>query len=101
MLAQWTALGMPESSVVMDGVQLREAAAGAQKYWPEEGDPGPFVQRDDDTEEAIQNRLDNYHEQTEPLKEYYEEQGILVTVDASKDIEEVTEQVLKAVGEDK
>ena len=71
---------------------------------PEEGDeddPGPFVQRDDDTEEAIQNRLDNYHEQTEPLKEYYEEQGILVTVDASKDIEEVTEQVLKAVGEDK
>lgn len=71
---------------------------------PEEGDeedPGPFVQRDDDTEEAIQNRLDNYHEQTEPLKDYYEEQGILVTVDASKDIEEVTEQVLKAVGEDK
>jgi adenylate kinase len=71
---------------------------------PEEGDeddPGPFVQRDDDTEEAIQNRLDNYHEQTEPLKEYYEEQGILVTVDASKDIDEVTEQVLKAVGEDK
>ncbi|MCA1731213.1 MAG: adenylate kinase, partial [Actinobacteria bacterium] len=56
---------------------------------PEEGDeedPGPFVQRDDDTEEAIQNRLDNYHEQTEPLKDYYEEQGILVTVDASKDI---------------
>ncbi|MCA1730899.1 MAG: nucleoside monophosphate kinase, partial [Actinobacteria bacterium] len=71
---------------------------------PEEGDeedPGPFVQRDDDTEEAIQNRLDNYHEQTEPLKDYYKEQGILVTVDASKDIEEVTEQVLKAVGEDK
>ncbi len=70
---------------------------------PEEGseeDPGPFVQRDDDTEEAIRNRLQEYHEQTEPLKDYYEEKGILVTVDASQDIDEVTEDVLQAVGED-
>src|SRR5919107_1049148 len=69
---------------------------------PEEGndeDPGPFVQRDDDTEEAIRTRLKTYHEQTEPLKDYYEEQGILVTVDASKDIDEVTKDVLEAVGE--
>jgi adenylate kinase len=71
---------------------------------PEEGseeDPGPFVQRDDDTEEAIRNRLKTYHEQTEPLKDYYEEQGILVTVDASRDIDEVTKEVLEAVGENK
>ncbi|CAN5254180.1 adenylate kinase [soil metagenome] len=66
-----------------------------------EEDPGPFVQRDDDTEEAIRTRLDTYHEQTEPLKEYYGEQGTLVTVDASKPIPEVTEEVLKAVGENK
>jgi adenylate kinase len=69
---------------------------------PEEGndeDSGPFVQRDDDTEEAIRTRLKTYHEQTEPLKDYYEEQGILVTVDASKDIDEVTKDVLEAVGE--
>ena len=64
-------------------------------------DPGPFVQRDDDTEEAIRKRLETYHEQTEPLKDYYEEQGLLVTVDASKSIDEVTEEVLKAVGADK
>jgi adenylate kinase len=65
----------------------------------DEEDPGPFVQRDDDTEEAIRNRLEIYHEQTEPLKDYYEEQGLLVTVDATKKIPEVTEEVLKAVGE--
>ncbi len=64
-----------------------------------EEDPGPFVQRDDDTEEAIRTRLDTYHQQTEPLKDYYGEQGLLVTVDASKPIPEVTEEVLKAVGE--
>src|ERR687884_1320848 len=63
----------------------------------EEEDPGPFVQREDDTEEAIRNRLETYHEQTEPLKDYYEEQGLLVTVDATKDIDEVTKDVLKAV----
>jgi adenylate kinase len=67
----------------------------------DEEDPGPFVQRDDDTEDAIRTRLETYHEQTEPLKDYYEEKGILVTVDASKDIDEVTEEVLKAAGEDK
>jgi adenylate kinase len=69
---------------------------------PEEGseeDPGPFVQRDDDTEEAIRNRLEDYHEQTEPLKDYYEEKGVLVTVDASQDIDQVSEDVLQAVRE--
>jgi adenylate kinase len=67
---------------------------------PEEGsdgDPGPFVQREDDTEEAIRTRLENYHEQTQPLKDYYEEQGILATVDASQGMDEVTEEVLKSV----
>ncbi len=71
---------------------------------PEEGseeDPGPFVQREDDTEEAIRNRLESYHEETEPLKDYYEEQGILITVDATQGIDEVTEDVIEAVGENK
>lgn len=69
---------------------------------PEESeeDPGPFVQRKDDTEEAIRRRLAIYHEQTEPLKDYYEERGLLTTVDARKPIPEVTEEILAAVGED-
>lgn len=64
-----------------------------------EEDPGPFVQRDDDTEEAIRRRLEIYHEQTEPLKDYYAERGLLVEVDATRSIPEVTEEVLDAVGE--
>ena len=66
---------------------------------PEE-DPGPFVQRKDDTEEAIRRRLAIYHEQTEPLKDYYAERGLLTTVDARQSIQEVTEEILAAVGED-
>ena len=65
----------------------------------EEEDPGPFVQRKDDTEEALRRRLEVYHEHTEPLKHYYAERGILVTVDATQGIPEVTEAILDAVGE--
>lgn len=64
-----------------------------------EEDPGPFVQRKDDTEEAIRNRLKIYHDQTEPLKDYYAERGLLLTVDATQGIDEVTEEILAAVGE--
>jgi adenylate kinase len=62
-----------------------------------EEDPGPFVQRKDDREEAIRHRLKIYHDQTEPLKDYYADRGILVTVDATQGIPEVTRDVLEAV----
>jgi adenylate kinase len=66
---------------------------------PENGDdPGPFVQRDDDAEEAIRRRLEIYHDQTEPLKDYYARRDLLVTVDAEKEIPRVTEDILEAVG---
>ena len=60
----------------------------------DEEDPGPFVQRDDDKEESIRRRLEIYHEQTEPLKNYYAEKNLLVSVDATQDIPEVTEDVM-------
>ncbi len=67
---------------------------------PEDGeDEGPFVQRKDDTEEAIRRRLEIYHEQTEPLKDYYAQRGLLATVNAEQSISKVTEGILKLVGE--
>ena len=66
---------------------------------PENGDdPGPFIQRDDDAEEAIRRRLEIYHDQTEPLKDYYAERDLLITVDAEQEIPKVTEDILEAVG---
>lgn len=44
---------------------------------------GPVVQRDDETEEAISNRLDVYNEKTAPLAGFYEEKGMLLTVTAT------------------
>lgn len=44
---------------------------------------GPVVQRDDETEEAISNRLDVYNEKTAPLAGFYEKEGMLLTVSAT------------------
>ncbi len=44
---------------------------------------GPVVQRDDETEEAISNRLDVYNEKTAPLASFYEKEGMLLTVNAT------------------
>ena len=42
---------------------------------------GRVVQRDDDTEESVRQRLATYNEQTEPLLAWFEDQGLLATVD--------------------
>jgi len=66
---------------------------------PNEGlDPGPFVQRDDDTEEALQRQLESWHEEAEEIKEHYEEQGILAVVDAGQEVPEITEDIIEALG---
>ncbi|HEU4493909.1 MAG TPA: adenylate kinase [Rubrobacteraceae bacterium] len=62
-----------------------------------EEDPGPFVQREDDTEESIRRRLEVYHEHTEPLKGYYADRGILAQVDATQDISEVAGDILESM----
>jgi adenylate kinase len=45
---------------------------------------GAVVQRDDETEAAISNRLDVYNEQTAPLAGFYEKEGMLLTVSATE-----------------
>ena len=58
-----------------------------------------LIIRDDDKPETVQNRLNVYHEQTAPLIDYYEKQGILKQVDGAKPLDEVTESVLRAIQE--
>ena len=53
--------------------------------------------RADDTPDSIQNRLRLYHEQTEPLIEHYRARGNLVGIPANKPIEEVFEEIQKAL----
>lgn len=57
-------------------------------------DGGELYQRSDDCLEAIENRLDVYERQTAPLVSYYQERGLLRTIDASVAIDQVVAQVV-------
>ena len=59
---------------------------------------GPVVLRDDDKPETVRQRLAVYHEQTEPLKGYYQSKGLLSSVDNQPTIEATTKVILEALG---
>lgn len=59
---------------------------------------GTVVQREDDKPETVRNRLTVYHEQTEPLKEFYQNKGVLTTVDNQPTIEATTKVIMEALG---
>ncbi|MDD7146755.1 MAG: adenylate kinase [Lachnospiraceae bacterium] len=58
-----------------------------------------LVQRDDDKEETVKNRLNVYHEQTQPLIDFYTKKGILKTVDGTVDMKDVFAAIVKILGE--
>ncbi len=58
---------------------------------------GELMRRDDDNEETIENRLEVYRKQTEPLIDYYRKRDKLETIDADGSIDEVYERLLTVV----
>ncbi len=58
-----------------------------------------IVLRDDDKPETVQKRLTVYHEQTQPLIDYYKKQGILKSVDGTVPMEEVFRSIVAILGE--
>ena len=57
-----------------------------------------LVLRDDDKPETVQKRLNVYHEQTQPLIDYYEKAGVLKEVDGTKNMEEVFNDIVDILG---
>lgn len=57
-----------------------------------------LILRDDDKPETVQKRLDVYHEQTQPLIDYYTNEGILRTVDGTIDIDDVFRAIVEILG---
>ncbi|MCI8511828.1 MAG: adenylate kinase [Lachnospiraceae bacterium] len=57
-----------------------------------------LILRDDDKPETVQKRLSVYHEQTQPLIEYYASAGILRTVDGTRDMNQVFEDITDILG---
>jgi adenylate kinase len=58
---------------------------------------GELFQRDDDREETIRHRLEVYEQQTQPLISYYADEGILLGIDATGPVEDVTDRALLAL----
>lgn len=59
---------------------------------------GRLVQRKDDAPETVKNRLEVYHKETEPLKAFYKERGLLKPVENQKGVEDTTQAILRALG---
>jgi adenylate kinase len=59
---------------------------------------GKLVQRSDDTQEVITNRLQVYREKTKPVEDFYRLRGLLVDIDGAKPFAEVKASIIGAVG---
>ena len=58
-----------------------------------------LVLRDDDKPETVKKRLGVYHDQTQPLIDFYTEKGILKTVDGTVDMQDVFAAIVEILGE--
>ncbi|MBU5438623.1 adenylate kinase [Tissierella sp. MSJ-40] len=59
---------------------------------------GQLFQRDDDKEETVAKRIEVYLKETQPLIDYYKEKGLILNVDGTKPINEIFEEIVKALG---
>lgn len=59
---------------------------------------GELICRKDDNIDTVKNRIEIYHEKTEPIKAFYEKQGILVVAHGQEKLEDTTKEVFSALG---
>jgi adenylate kinase len=93
----------PEDEVVRRLSGRRTCAKGGHVYHLEfdppkndgvcDQDGSRLIQRDDDKPETIRNRLSVYHEQTEPLIEWYKGEGLLMRFDGARSPDEVHDRI--------
>jgi len=115
MLAEWDARLDLVLELVVDDEEVVRRLSGRRtcrkcgRIWHVVFDPpdrpgrcdacgGELFQRDDDKEEVIRHRLEVYNSQTSPLIAFYADEGILVGIDATGPVEEVTARALSALG---
>jgi len=67
--------------------------------WIDDIDGSQLYQREDDKPETVRRRIEVYNEQTAPLINYYREQDLLVEINGTQSIEDVTEDIMEAVRE--
>lgn len=58
---------------------------------------GELIIRKDDNEDTVKSRLASYHEQTTPLIDFYKNMGLFIELDGTKDVSEVTKDMIEAL----
>lgn len=96
---------VPDENIInrMSGRRACTACGGTYhiKYAPTKVDGvcdtcgGTLVLRDDDKPETVKKRLEVYHEQTQPLIDYYNKKNVLKTVDGTQDVADVFAAIVK------
>ena len=59
---------------------------------------GKLIQRKDDAPETVKARLEVYHKETEPLKDFYAKRGLLESVENQPTVAETSQAILHALG---
>ncbi len=63
-------------------------------------DGSELYQRDDDTVETVTNRINVYHQQTQPLIEYYQQHGVLIEINGDQSIQAVSDELIAALADE-
>ena len=98
----------------MDGLRRRELPAARRPYFFDSSEGSrrtdgrrrgvcdacgtALIVRPDDAPETVRDRLHVYHEQTEPLKGFYEKLGLLHSVENVGSIEDVSREIFRSLG---
>ena len=77
---------------------LTSPPTGANARCPKTGQPHRLVQRPDDNEATVAERLRVYDEKTRPLVDFYRARGLLRVIDAAGDLDAVTRRLAQALG---
>lgn len=102
------AIEVPDEKIIARISERRQCSECGATYHTEYKPPqkegvcdvcgGELMMRKDDAPETVKQRLEVYHEQTEPLKEYYQNKGLLVVAYGQEEIKDTTKEVFKALG---
>ncbi len=108
LLQEWDARLNVVLELVVDEDEVVRRLSGRRTFWHVLYDPpartgicddcgGELFQRDDDSEETIRHRIEVYAEQTFPLLAFYADENVLIGIDATGPVEEVTSRAMAAL----
>lgn len=97
-------LNVPDDVVLKRIMNRRTCSKCKRPTTADEGDTckecgGELVKRSDEKEDVIKHRLKVYHDQTQPLLEYYKPRDLVHRVNGDRPVEEVFKDIIKILGE--